>query len=291
MKVNQDRLPTPASRGRGFTLIELLVVIAVIAILAAMLLPGMAAAKLNALKVNCASNLRQLSYAFAMYRGDNNGTVLSWANNIDGTSQAVWADTLDGYFGSVSNVVMCPVVQHLSAQQIQSGIGNVFWGSCVLPWLEDYAMSGQDLMESSYLFNGWFYDTTDPYGMNVPANRFSKESAVTQSAQTPVLADGIWINTWPMETDTPDSPANLATGDASSGRSLVSGGGMGRILIDRHGGIPPAKAPTAVPANTLLPGAINLGFYDCHVETGLLRNLWLYTWHANWQAKGNPWSQ
>ena len=128
MKVSQDRLPMPALPGRGFTLIELLVVIAMIAILAALLLPGMAAFKLNALKVNCVSNLRQLSYALAMYRGDNNGTVLSWGNNIAGTSQGAWADTLGGYFGSASNVVMCPVVQHLSPQQIQSGIGNVFLG-------------------------------------------------------------------------------------------------------------------------------------------------------------------
>jgi prepilin-type N-terminal cleavage/methylation domain-containing protein len=290
MNSYDDRLPTPASRGRGFTLIELLVVIAVIAILAALLLPGMAASKLNAYKINCASNLRQTSYAFAMYRGDNNGTVMAWGNNFDGITQGSWADLLGPYFGNASNVLMCPVVPHLSEQEIQANIGNAVWGSCTLPWLEDYSMTGQTMMESSYLFNGWFYDTTDPYGTNVPAARFAKESDVSASARTPVLCDGIWINTWPMETDTPDSPANLVTGDAHSGNSLVSGGGMGRVLIDRHGGIPAARAPTAVPANTLLPGAINLGFYDCHAENGLLRNFWLYTWHRNWQSRSNPWN-
>jgi len=54
----------------GFTLIELLVVIAVIAMLAALLLPALSAARERARRTTCMSNLRQFSLAYEMYAED-----------------------------------------------------------------------------------------------------------------------------------------------------------------------------------------------------------------------------
>jgi len=57
-------------KNRAFTLIELLVVIAIIAILAAILFPVFAKAKMAAKSITCISNIKQIGLAFEMYLND-----------------------------------------------------------------------------------------------------------------------------------------------------------------------------------------------------------------------------
>ena len=62
---------------RAFTRTELLVVLAIIAILAALLLPGLAKAKAHAWRIQCVNHQKQLVLTWALYSTDNREALMA----------------------------------------------------------------------------------------------------------------------------------------------------------------------------------------------------------------------
>ncbi|MGA3269002.1 MAG: type II secretion system protein [Verrucomicrobiota bacterium] len=129
----------------AFTLVELLMVIAVIAILAALLMPSLNAAKMRAQAAGCMSNCKQLVLAWQQYAMENNdrlainsdqslpyqGTpswisgVLDWTTNPVNTNTSNLIDDsyslLGNLLGHNTKVFACPAANYVSPAQQAAG--------------------------------------------------------------------------------------------------------------------------------------------------------------------------
>jgi len=88
----------------GFTLVELLVVFAIIAILAALLLAALSAAKKNGQRTACLNNLRQINLGVRMYSDDSHDA--SPSPGSPGTGLPNFQPLYSGYKTLMKNYVV-----------------------------------------------------------------------------------------------------------------------------------------------------------------------------------------
>jgi prepilin-type N-terminal cleavage/methylation domain-containing protein/prepilin-type processing-associated H-X9-DG protein len=91
----------------GFTLVELLVVIAVIAVLASTMIPAIGGVRDSAHQAKCASNLRQIGQAIALYTQNNKGQFPLSTHTVRNVEES-WIYTLAPYLGDVDEIRICP---------------------------------------------------------------------------------------------------------------------------------------------------------------------------------------
>jgi prepilin-type N-terminal cleavage/methylation domain-containing protein/prepilin-type processing-associated H-X9-DG protein len=273
---------------RGFTLIELLVVIAIIAILAAVLLPVLQSAQLRAKEINCVSNLKQLTTASLVYYDENNVWVGPANTNNPTQSEGDWMGAMQSDFKN-RDVLICPCAPNTGPT---NGLTNPL-GKADTAWNWNLETN----YSSSYGKNDWLAQNQTAGLGNAGANPqdlYLNQSMARQAAMIPMFMDSVWINLDPMETDPPNNNLyNPAGVSASSAGTLTEG--MQRVCIARHGGRAAGAAPTKVTVQSIgggvgwaLPGTINIGFVDGHVEQVRLQNLWTYYWHLNWKSGAPP---
>ena len=95
-------LPAASGRNRAaFTLVELLVVIGIIALLIALLMPALSAARSHAMTVRCAANLHDVGHAMQSYANDYGGRVPRgyYYSPFYEQGYILWAEALSKYVG------------------------------------------------------------------------------------------------------------------------------------------------------------------------------------------------
>jgi len=278
MQIFPPSKETGGRRIQGFTLIELLVVIAIIAILAAMLLPALSRAKAKAQQIRCVGNVKQLTTAAFMYYSDT-GALLTYSD--PSYANGVWMATLIQQYSKVDEVRQCPVAASTnSPPSANYGANNGDTGTADRSWWRPSTMSSGlvKIFAGSYAYNGWMYGDKQAKGAAATYDQylFRKESAIQRPTQTPVFADAMWVDAWPMMTD--------STGTDLYNGLYASQAGIGRFMIARHGSSSASAAPrnyTGPRAN--MPGSTVMGLADGHAEVAKLRDLFNYYWHVDYR--------
>jgi prepilin-type N-terminal cleavage/methylation domain-containing protein/prepilin-type processing-associated H-X9-DG protein len=228
----------------GFTLIELLVVIAIIAILAAMLLPALSAAKNKAKQISCLNNQKQLALGMMLYWGDNHDNFPGAASNQEGFHLEDWIYwRLPGFSDPVTGSITLPLAQSQITSLLRTGsTTNLF--RCPMDTDDTARPAPPNRYYASYSLNG-YGDYPTP-GMSLKWNTSGKSPVYFKATQVRSPSKKIMLAEEPTTKNPKENPSPNAT--AASNNGVITDGrwapkpdptlnGAGEdFLTERHSG-------------------------------------------------------
>jgi len=210
MKTNKTRR-AGVQRGGAFTLLELLVVVGIIAILAAILLPVLSAAKKRAAQATCINDLNQLGLGMHMYIDDSSGTFPGMASQHSGFQAADWiywrtntanppvekSPIVITLAGASRALFRCPLDTDDSARMAQADAVNG-------PYLYSYSLTSYNVANDvdpgmSSVFTGGqslpfkLSSVRNPSGKIMLAEEVASDSSSDNPTGASVINDGRWM--------------------------------------------------------------------------------------------------
>jgi len=253
----------PRRSSDGFTLIELLVVIAIIAILAAMLLPAMAAAKFHAQVTQCTSNFRQWTVMAAMYAGENKDYLPGHAQPADGGAGNPW-DVGTNFvpacvsYGLTVPMWFCPARVEETGAEYAAAYKLLGHSMGTVNDLNTYLLS---LLNSSGLVvmnhNLWVQRESETFG-KCPANQSQFADTDPDTKGWPVKMTDHCISLVPFISDA------CFSGYGSTGSTNVND--INLVGANNTSGLIKAKKSSGHAFNGVLE-SVNLAFADGHVQS------------------------
>jgi len=159
------------SRRHAFTLIELLVVISIVALLVAILLPVLGAAKEASNKVICASNLHQISVATTLYNADFKDAYPQYTGDVRPYLAPYMGITV---FYPAPKVFLCPTSLNKPVVTWDSDANAPFGGAY-------YSDAGNSYGWNCHLQGSWDQPYWWDAGRPMTSTRVSKPSNVMWS--------------------------------------------------------------------------------------------------------------
>jgi len=179
---NDSRSPThPAA---GFSLIELLVVVGIISLLLSVLMPSLIRARVSAMRIRCAANLRQLSLAVNLYQAGNDETYPCAQEPLPTTGYWLW-------MGRGWRSFIEPYLQTTVSAENPSVL-----------WCPQDRISLEKFQATSYAYSMCFYHSPEQinslhsahqtYGANAPAAVAQRAGSVAHPAGKILI--GEWLS-------------------------------------------------------------------------------------------------